>query len=37
LFDVITEGEFVEKGTSIVVSDIKGNRLIVSRNIGDEF
>jgi membrane-bound serine protease (ClpP class) len=31
LFDVVTESEFMEKGTSIVVSAIKGNRIIVSR------
>jgi membrane-bound serine protease (ClpP class) len=33
LFDVVTESEFIEKGTSIVVSAIKGNRIIVSQNI----
>ncbi len=33
LFDVVTESEFIEKGTSIVVSAIKGNRIIVSRII----
>lgn len=31
LFDVVSESEFMEKGTSIVVSAIKGNRIIVSR------
>jgi len=31
LFDVVSESEFIEKGTSIVVSSIKGNRIIVSR------
>ena len=31
LFDVVTEGEFMEKGTDIKVSAIKGNRIIVSR------
>jgi membrane-bound serine protease (ClpP class) len=31
LFDVVTESEFIEKGTLIVVSAIKGNRIIVSR------
>lgn len=31
LFDVVTEGEFMEKGTPIVVSAVKGNRIIVSR------
>ncbi len=33
LFDVVTESEFIEKGTPIVVSSIKGNRIIVSRII----
>ncbi len=28
-FDVISEGEFIEKGTPVVVYKIKGNRLIV--------
>jgi membrane-bound serine protease (ClpP class) len=31
VFDVITEGEFLEKGTAIVVLDIQGNRVIVSK------
>lgn len=31
VFDVITEGEFIEKGTDIIISEIKGNRVIVSR------
>jgi membrane-bound serine protease (ClpP class) len=31
LFDVVTEGEFIEQGTAIIVSDVKGNRIIVSR------
>jgi membrane-bound serine protease (ClpP class) len=33
LFDVVTESEFIEKGSPIVVSAIKGNRIIVSRFI----
>ena len=33
IFDVITEGEFMEKGTPVQISDIKGNRVIVSRII----
>jgi len=36
MFDVITDGEFMEKGTPVVITDIKGNRLMVSRNIGYE-
>ncbi|UCD32598.1 MAG: serine protease [Desulfobacterales bacterium] len=35
-FDVITEGEFIEKGTTIIISEIKGNRIIVSRGPDDE-
>ncbi|MCU0598259.1 MAG: serine protease [Desulfobacterales bacterium] len=31
LFDVVTEGEFIEQGTAVFVSDVKGNRIIVSR------
>ena len=35
VFDVITEGEFLEKGTPVKISEIKGNRIIVSRNKED--
>ena len=31
IFDVITEGEFLEKGTPIIISEIRGNRVIVSK------
>jgi membrane-bound serine protease (ClpP class) len=31
LFDVVTESEYIEQGTAIVVSAVKGNRIIVSR------
>lgn len=31
IFDVITEGEFIEKDTPVTIMDIKGNRVIVSR------
>lgn len=31
ILDVITEGEFIEKGTPVIISEISGNRLIVSR------
>lgn len=31
IFDVVTEGEFMEKGTTVVISKIKGSRVIVSR------
>lgn len=36
IFDVITEGEFMEKGTPVQISEIKGNRIIVSRRTEDE-
>ena len=31
LYDVISEGEFIEKGTPVVISEKRGNRLIVAR------
>ena len=31
LFDVISEGEFIEKGTPVIISEKRGNRLIVAR------
>jgi len=30
MIDVVSDHEFIEKGTPIVVKDIKGNRIIVS-------
>jgi len=36
IFDVITEGKFMEKGTPVKVSEIKGNRIIVSRKSENE-
>ena len=30
-YDVVSEGEFLEKGTPIMVSEIRGNRVIVKR------
>jgi len=36
IFDVITEGEFMEKGTPVQISEIRGNRVIVSRKSEDE-
>lgn len=36
VFDVISEGEFMEKGAAVVVLDIRGNRIIVSRRPEDE-
>jgi membrane-bound serine protease (ClpP class) len=36
IFDVITEGEFIKKGTPVKIAGIKGNRVIVSRKSEDE-
>ena len=36
VFDGITQGEFMEKGTPVKISEIKGNRIIVSRIPEDE-
>ncbi|MCD6415127.1 MAG: hypothetical protein J7M08_00310 [Planctomycetes bacterium] len=30
-YDVVTEGEMLEKGTPIVVTDVSGNRIVVRR------
>ena len=30
-FDVVTEGEFMEKGTPIMVTQASGNRIVVTR------
>lgn len=32
VIDAVTEGEFLEQGTSVIVSEIKGNRIIVKRH-----
>ena len=34
IFDVVTEGEYLEKGTPVVVSKIRGNIVIVSKTNG---
>ena len=31
LYDVVTEGDFINRGDAIVVTDIQGNRVVVSR------
>ena len=36
IFDVITQGEFMQKGTPVKILEIKGNRIIVSRKPEDE-
>jgi membrane-bound serine protease (ClpP class) len=35
MYDVLTDGEFIEKGTALIVREIKGNRIIVAAK-GDE-
>jgi membrane-bound serine protease (ClpP class) len=35
IFDAIADGEFMEKGDLVIVSEIKGNRIIVSRKPGE--
>jgi membrane-bound serine protease (ClpP class) len=34
--DVIADGEFIDKGTAIKVSEIKGNRIIVIKDSNHE-
>jgi len=36
IFDVIAEGEFMEKGIAVKITEIRGNRIIVSRKPEDE-
>ena len=36
IFDVVTEGEFIKKGMPVKILEIKGNRIIVSRQPEDE-
>lgn len=36
VFDVVTEGEFIKKGTPVKILEINGNRIIVSRKPEDE-
>jgi len=36
VFDVVTEGEFMDKGTPVKVMEINGNRIIVSKEPYDE-
>ncbi len=35
MYDVLTEGEFIDKGTALIIREIKGNRIIVAVK-GDE-
>jgi membrane-bound serine protease (ClpP class) len=36
IFDVVTEGEFIKRGTPVKILEINGNRIIVSRKPEDE-
>jgi membrane-bound serine protease (ClpP class) len=36
IFDVVTEGEFIEKDTPLKILDIKGNRIIVAKETDHE-
>jgi membrane-bound serine protease (ClpP class) len=36
IFDVVTEGEFIEKGMAVIIKEIVGNRIIVARKPEDE-
>jgi len=36
IFDVVSEGEFIEKGITVVIKEIVGNRIIVARKPEDE-
>jgi len=36
IYDMITEGEFMEKGTAVKITEIRGNRIIVSRKLENE-
>jgi membrane-bound serine protease (ClpP class) len=31
VFDVVTEGDFLDRGTAVVITAISGNRLIVRK------
>ncbi|MBF0099905.1 MAG: serine protease [Desulfobacterales bacterium] len=33
IFDVVSDGEYIQKGSEIVISEIKGNVLVVSRKL----
>ena len=36
IFDVVTEGEFIEKGIAVIIKEIVGNRIVVARKPEDE-
>ncbi len=36
MYDVISDGEFIDKGESVVVAEIQANRIMVSRSSADE-
>jgi len=33
IYDIITDGEYIDKGASVIVQEIKGNRIIVSAKV----
>ena len=35
-YDVVTEGEFIDKNESVIIIEIKGNRIVVGRNISND-
>jgi membrane-bound serine protease (ClpP class) len=35
VYDVIADGEFLDKGTAIVVTAVRGSRIVVARSTGD--
>ena len=36
VYDIVADGEFVEKNVQVVVTSLEGNRIVVSRESGDE-
>ena len=36
IYDVITDGEFINKGEPIIVTEIKGNRIVVIRSVEND-
>jgi membrane-bound serine protease (ClpP class) len=36
VYDVVTEGEFVDKDESVIIMEIKGNRIVVERNLTND-
>jgi membrane-bound serine protease (ClpP class) len=36
VYDVVTEGEFVDKNETVIITEIRGNRIIVGRDISND-